>query len=41
MTRKQIEDATDEEEIFAAQSSYLEEGMRVMAFGGSKGYRRA
>lgn len=39
MTRKQIPDATDDE-IFAAQSIYLEEGMRVMAFGGSKGYKR-
>jgi hypothetical protein len=38
MTRKQIADATDAE-IFAAQSIYLEEGMRVMAFGGSKGYK--
>ena len=39
LTRKQIPDATDDE-IFAAQSIYLEEGMRVMAFGGSKGYKR-
>jgi hypothetical protein len=38
LTRKQIADATDDE-IFAAQSIYLEEGMRVMAFGGSKGYK--
>ncbi len=38
MTRKQIADASDDE-IFAAQSIYLEEGMRVLAFGGSKGYK--
>jgi hypothetical protein len=38
LTRRQIADATDDE-VFLAQSIYLEEGMRVMAFGGSPGYK--